>query len=298
MRVTKVLAATNLSRNAQEAVVQAHQWAASCDAELVVCSVLPPSPQEELFLTSRPSLASPFADPPANALSRVVDHVCELTNRSANQMKIIFLRGSAYAEIVRCAKSVGADLLVIGSPGLEEKRTYVLGDTAERVLRNAHCSVLVARPSPRSRRALAAIDGSEQSASAMRAAAGYVKRREGHLTFIHCPGVDPATLELPPFPPSSSTFDLHKIREDAERDLSELVARHDLRGEVVVDVGPAKLLIVKKADQLNAELLVIGATGRTGLSGAQLGDTAAFVVRTAPCSTLVVRDVRAVEKSI
>lgn len=290
MNVRRVLVATNLGQSAAEAVRQAHRWAGSCDAELVVCCVLPPYPQDELVSSAAPELSLSFAEQSSLALRRVVDHVRELTGRSTEQMKVLLPRGSAYAEIIRCASDVGADLIVIGSPSLERKRSYVLGNTAERVLRDSTCSVLVARPSPLSGRVLAATDGSPQSVAAMRAAAAFVKRREGELSIIHCPSVEQATVEHPPFPPPSITFDLKKIREDAEHGLAELIARSDLRAAGVVEVGPAKLLIVKKADEIQAELLAIGATGRTALSSVQLGDTAAFVVRTAPCSSLLVRE--------
>ena len=52
--------------------------------------------------------------------------------------------GRSYDEILSAAKSLSADLVVIGShqPGTE---TYLLGSTASRVVRFARCSVLVVR---------------------------------------------------------------------------------------------------------------------------------------------------------
>ncbi len=52
--------------------------------------------------------------------------------------------GRSYEEILAASKKLEADLVVIGShqPGTE---TYFLGSTASRVVRFAHCSVLVVR---------------------------------------------------------------------------------------------------------------------------------------------------------
>ena len=52
--------------------------------------------------------------------------------------------GSAAPEILDCAQSLGAKLIVLNShdPGLAD---YLLGSTAARVVRHAHCSVLVSR---------------------------------------------------------------------------------------------------------------------------------------------------------
>jgi nucleotide-binding universal stress UspA family protein len=51
---------------------------------------------------------------------------------------------SIYAEILRVAEEVEADLVVVGShrPAMKD---YLLGTNSARVVRHAHCSVLVAR---------------------------------------------------------------------------------------------------------------------------------------------------------
>jgi nucleotide-binding universal stress UspA family protein len=46
---------------------------------------------------------------------------------------------------------------------------------------------------------------------------------------------------------------------------------------------------VEAAAKLDAELIVVGTAGRTGLDRFMLGSVAEAVVRTAPCSVLVVR---------
>jgi len=59
------------------------------------------------------------------------------------------LAGPPAAEIVRFAAEVGADLVVIGTHGRRGIRRLVLGSVAERVVREAHCAVLVVRgPAP------------------------------------------------------------------------------------------------------------------------------------------------------
>lgn len=52
--------------------------------------------------------------------------------------------GTIYQEILRCAKEIGADLIVMAShrPDLED---YLIGPNASRVTRHADCSVLVVR---------------------------------------------------------------------------------------------------------------------------------------------------------
>jgi hypothetical protein len=52
--------------------------------------------------------------------------------------------------------------------------------------------------------------------------------------------------------------------------------------------------ILNAASELPAQLLIVGTRGRTGLSRIALGSVAEAVVRTAPCSVLTVRLVRAI----
>lgn len=53
--------------------------------------------------------------------------------------------------------------------------------------------------------------------------------------------------------------------------------------------GEAAPEIVAEARRRRADLIVIGAHGQTGLSRFLMGNTAEVVVRTAPCTTLLVR---------
>jgi universal stress protein F len=59
-------------------------------------------------------------------------------------VEIVMRDGNAAAEILDYAKDNGVDMIVIAShdPGLAD---YLLGSTAARVVRHAHCSVLVIR---------------------------------------------------------------------------------------------------------------------------------------------------------
>ena len=53
--------------------------------------------------------------------------------------------GRPYEEIVRVAREIDADLIVLSTRGYSGLKHLLLGSTAERVVRNAPCPVLVAR---------------------------------------------------------------------------------------------------------------------------------------------------------
>lgn len=54
--------------------------------------------------------------------------------------------GRAFVEIVNRATELKADLIVLGSKGAASLEQIIVGSTAERVMKAASCSVLIARP--------------------------------------------------------------------------------------------------------------------------------------------------------
>ena len=60
-------------------------------------------------------------------------------------VRIAIHMGSPPAEIVRYAEQVGAELIVMPSVGKTGLKHFALGSVAERVVRRAHCPVLVLR---------------------------------------------------------------------------------------------------------------------------------------------------------
>lgn len=55
------------------------------------------------------------------------------------------LTGGPYVEIVRMAERIGADLIVMGAHGAAGAKPALMGSVAEKVMRQAPCSVLTVR---------------------------------------------------------------------------------------------------------------------------------------------------------
>jgi nucleotide-binding universal stress UspA family protein len=54
--------------------------------------------------------------------------------------------GKAAPEILTLAREIGADLIIVGSKGLCGIERWILGSTSEQVMRDAGCTVEIARP--------------------------------------------------------------------------------------------------------------------------------------------------------
>ncbi len=136
---------------------------------------------------------------------------------------------------------------------------------------------------------LVPIDFSEQSEKAV-IAAGTLAKATGatvHLLNAYLIPVEHAGLGL-----AISHDYVEQFVKDSAAQLQAIAARL-LPG---VSVGPPLVLsgdprevITEEAKKLGAEVIVMGTHGRRGLTRALIGSVAETVVRTAPCSVLIVR---------
>lgn len=62
---------------------------------------------------------------------------------SGISVKKIILHGEPYEEILQYAKDENCDLIVMGRRGYSKIKRFFLGSVTQRVLSDAHCSVLV-----------------------------------------------------------------------------------------------------------------------------------------------------------
>jgi nucleotide-binding universal stress UspA family protein len=276
-----VLAATDLSDRADEALRQADQLAHHLRGPLHVCHVLPEFVRvRSLFPQLQQQDVIETEALQRNAASVAASRVEARTGRQGSDTRVVIEAGSPHAGILTAAEAIGAGVIVMGP-----------GDVAQRVARAASCAVLVARPSGTGT-VLGATDFSDPSLPALEAAAREASRRRVPLCVMHSVDVNvgeslsmPAAFPLPAVPPDV----VDGLREDARRQLQACLDRLGAAGETRVGAGPPALEIMKAAAELSAELVVVGTRGRTGLSRLVLGSVAEAILAGAPCSVLVVR---------
>ncbi len=206
-----------------------------------------------------------------------------------------FELGPAYAGIVQRAEAWNADLVVVGSHGRTGISRALLGSVAERVVRAAHCAVLVWRPSRGSEVVMAATDLSDPSLPAVARAAEEARLAGARLVVAHAIetplaayGAGAASL-LGSFVSLPSADDQEQSRTVLVSLLRDALTRLGAEGEPLVLEGGAVAAVVRAVEDQRADLLVIGTHGRAGISRLLLGSVAESLVRLADCSVLVVR---------
>jgi nucleotide-binding universal stress UspA family protein len=292
---SKVLVATDLSEAADEAIRQGDERARAAGGELIVCHVVPNLMRNNpLFPQSTSGDVAGVLEIEQRALKAVELRVVALTGRALSGFRVVIDNGSPAAGIVHVADEAHATLVVVSSSGATGLDRLLLGSVASRVVRYAHCAVLVARPHEKTGKILAATDFSDPASSAVAAAVAEGREREARVTLLH-------SLELLPSPsigwgaPFGATWVVpppelvEQVRAGARETVQAMFASLGATGDVLVPEGEPVTAILDAARSLPAELIVLATRGRTGISRMVLGSVAEKVIAAAPCSVLAVR---------
>lgn len=290
----RILVAVDLSETSIQALREAHALAKSRRAALAIVHVMPHFVDiQTLFPQNYAASMAALAEAEAATGLEVERRVAEL--EPSVDVPIFIERGEAYAEIIRRAEAWSAGLIVVGSHGHAEIPGVLLGGVAERVVRYAHCPVLVARRTNSQRVVIAATDLSDPSLPAIARGAEEARLRGARLVVVHAvdtTAIGYLALAGAPFG-TTLTLPPPEVQRAARDGLTEIlqqsIDRFGASGESLVLDGPPIATILRTLDALHAELLVVGTHGRTGLSRIALGSVAEQLVRRANCSVLAVR---------
>jgi nucleotide-binding universal stress UspA family protein len=199
--------------------------------------------------------------------------------------------GKPFVEIIITARTGLADLIVVGSSSPEDE-TF-LGGTSELIVRKAPVPVLVTKKplSATAKIFLVPTDFSDCARKAAEEAIMLAKSFSGRVAFLHVIDLDSSytvayahelgiSLPMPPAP------------EELEPEWDNFLAGLPLDQvpwEKCAGEGHAAATIVQQAQQMRADVIVIGTHGRSGLPHMLLGSVAEKVVRTASCAVLTIR---------
>jgi nucleotide-binding universal stress UspA family protein len=281
-----ILHPTDFSERSEAALKVAYSLAQECDGRLVILHVFPDA------VAAGMEVYIPI-DEEATRAALMNLPVVRGGPPLARPIETQLSRGDASDEILRAAKDLGCDLIVMGTQGRSGLARALMGSVAESVLRRAECPVLAIRspvaPAPRFATILHATDFSEEADAALREAVSLARVHGSRLIILHVPH--------PGEPPVWVYDRMAGSVPDRERILAHL--RHHtamLRAEnpqVVFEHrlgegGPAEE-ILRIAGAERCDLIVMGTRGRRGLERILAGSVAEEVMRKAPCPVLAVR---------
>ncbi len=213
------------------------------------------------------------------------------------KFQTVLAHGPVPQTIVRQARRLKADLILMGSRGLSDIQGFLLGSISRRVASLAPCSILVVKqPTPKLTHVALAVDDSKHS----RAAAKFLRSRilpDSATVTILSSAESPVTdfaarylsesqlTELKRPVMERATALVNALRDDFIKDGYPVVTQVQMNH--VIDT------IVKYVEANHDQLLVIGSRDLTKSERLHLGSVSESLLRHAPCSVLIVRGARA-----
>lgn len=203
--------------------------------------------------------------------------------------------GKPFLEIIQIVKEKKVDLLAIGTHGRAGMDRVILGSVAERIVRKAGCPVMVIRGRKYVgfKRIIVPIDFSDCSRKALEYAIATAKAHNSKLTILHVyeesfiePYVNAANSEEEAGEIMKEIEFVNEIKYD------EFLKTVDLSGveyEKLLKKGVPETDIVEIAMEQQANLIVMGTHGRSGIKHILIGSTSEEVVRAVHCDIIIVK---------
>jgi nucleotide-binding universal stress UspA family protein len=196
------------------------------------------------------------------------------------------LEGEPAQTIVDYANDGKFDLIVMPTHGYGPFRRFLLGSVTAKVLHDAHCPVWTgphlenapAYPKISFGKVLAAIDLGPDSRAVLEWAAGFAREYGSEFAVVHSIPSSTVSLGGIYFDPEWSA----QLKNEARERISFLLGEMGVKGEISVQAGDAPAVVRAVADEMSANLLVIGRGGHTALMG-RLRTNAYAILRESPC---------------
>lgn len=285
--IGSILAATDFSASAQDALVRAAGLADEHGAALTLLHVIS-GPSLEAFKELLAGNAVEPVDEAARLLERAAAELAVATGREVQTRVRI---GGVHDELATAAEQ--ADILVVGDRGLHPMRDMLIGTTAERLLSSCRKPVLVVKRNVAGpyRKVLVPVDFSACSRAAFNAAQRLAPRAD--LYVCHAFGLPSAgKFWLAGVPEATMRRYEAAAGRAAEERLAVLAAETDGRDRegcrLLAVAGDPSVVVIDEAEKRETDLIVIGRHGESALRDFLLGSVTRHVLANAPCDVLVV----------
>ena len=210
---------------------------------------------------------------------KLVAKLKECARETVGQADVVVMQDTPAHAIVEAAEHIDADLIIMGTHGRHGWRRALLGSVTERVLRDTDRPVLTVNvgralsPSaPAIRRVLCPVNFSEIARDALEQACYLAKAFDAELTVMHVAENEGAT-------------DLKVVEERFSQWVTPEMRTCSNYREIVVH-GDAAARVLEVAEEIAADLIVIGAQHKLFSDATLIGTTTERITRFARCAVL------------
>jgi nucleotide-binding universal stress UspA family protein len=304
--IEQILCPIDFSSISDRALQHAAALAQRHSSKLLVMHVVPLAPMPFAPPPSPPAAGLPAMELPLAEEDQadLLHSMLEQLERRAEPLRSIGLtvetlvrEGGIVRTVLQEAERLPIDLIVMGSHGISGFERLVMGAVTEKVLRKAACPILsvgppaaeadqVATQPVRFARVLCPIDFSEPSIRALEYARS-IADASADLVLLYV-----REKVVYPFLPLKRTFGDDEIDDAMRQQLGKLLppnVRDSCTPRVAVRHGRPHEEIRDQAQEMAADVIVLGVHGRSLLERFVFGSVTSQVVRSASCPVLTVR---------
>jgi universal stress protein E len=226
------------------------------------------------------------------------DHIADLNSDSVQVDVKVIWHNRPFEAIIREAIDFKYDLVVKGTHEHDTLKSVIFTPTDWHLLRKCPTPVLLVKEHewPEGGQVLAALNvGTEETAHQ---SLNNIITEEG-LQFaemldasLHLVNSYPGTpvniaIEIPEFDPQSYN---ESVKNYHQKSMSEHISHYDIdETNTHVEEGLPEDVIPTVAKDIDAELVILGTVGRTGISAALIGNTAEHVIDSLNCDVLALK---------
>ncbi len=268
-----ILLATDGSEYSEGAIKEAIYLAKSCIEKLSVIYVLKVNPELE-------TEGQRIVEKMEIAAKDHLDRIRKMAARDNVECEVIVRRtDKPYKAIVEEAGKRNADVIVMGRRGRTGLKKVLMGSVTAKVIGYSPCKVLVVPKDSEIKvdNIMVATDGSKYCEAAEREAIGMSKRCYPKVKKTFAISVAPTDSDLP------------RVRANVER-VKEMAKEQGVEIETLAMVGRRYEMILKTAREKNADIIIMGTYGRTGIEKLLMGSVSERVVGLSQCPVLVVKE--------
>lgn len=283
--IKNIICPIDLSESSKKAYRAAKYLSDTMGAELWILHVLPEA--TDFYSSLYPDLS----DLMGGIQEHIEDKIDAVIDTKDPLIHRVVLSGKPCEEIIKFQEHKNADLIVMGAKGISAIESILLGNTADRVLRNAKCPVVITHGDFKTysiHKILVPTDLSEFSEYALERVLDVARATSAEIDLLHVLDVH--------------TYDSNKVEDFMKSDKGEILQKK-VRDAMKMpggaeDVTINKVLvrgfeisaeIANYASENKVDMIVMASHGRRGIQKLLLGSVTDKVIRIAPCPVMAVK---------
>ncbi len=223
------------------------------------------------------------------ALQRINELKKDLEQVGIRSTVIIAAGPASFERIIQLAEEHDVNVIMMGSREKNETDPFLLGITAERVMRRSSKPVWIVKRGcpPLIKRIVCPVDFSDPSGRALQNAIHLARLVGAELSILN-------VISMPAKPAAAG-------RPAQQKDFEDFLKDHDFYNVTYkkeIRQGAAHQKILELLKEESADLLVMGSVGKTNLAKISLGQVAVKVIRKMPCSVITFKSEHAIRLNL